>query len=278
MSALDGPAGELIELERGEIKIACRDFGGTGPAVLLVHGLAGHSGEWRQTASWLTRSNRVLALDARGHGRSTRLPADVSPEAHVADVAFAIEQLKLEPVVLAGQSLGANVSFLTAARHPEVVAGLIVAEGCPEADPEGTGAEQIRRWLDSWPVPFSSALAAIEHFGGPSLYAEAWADGLEQRDDGLWPCFDASVMVRTLREGTREEHWAEWGQISCPTLVVRAGEGFFPAALLEDMAARLPDGRYAEIPGAKHDLHLDKPDAWREVLATFVAQLDGGTL
>jgi pimeloyl-ACP methyl ester carboxylesterase len=58
--------------------LACRDFGGDGAAVLLLHGLAGHADEWTETASWLTKRCRVVAFDARGHGHSERFPGGFS--------------------------------------------------------------------------------------------------------------------------------------------------------------------------------------------------------
>src|SRR5512142_325425 len=94
------------EFTRHGVRLACRDFGGHGPPVLLLHGLAGHAEEWAQTASWLTARCRVVAPDARGHGRSERYPADVSRAAVVADAAFVCEQLGLQPVVAVGRSLG----------------------------------------------------------------------------------------------------------------------------------------------------------------------------
>lgn len=65
-----------LELERDGLRLAVRDFGGDGPAVLLLYGLAGHAGEWDETASQLTPRHRVLAIEARGHGRSERRPAE----------------------------------------------------------------------------------------------------------------------------------------------------------------------------------------------------------
>jgi pimeloyl-ACP methyl ester carboxylesterase/RimJ/RimL family protein N-acetyltransferase/uridine kinase len=267
--ALSDPA--QLSFERDGVQLACLDFGGSGPPVLLLHGLAGHAAEWSETASWLVREHRVVALDERGHGRSTRVPANVSREAHVADVVFIIDRLALGPVILIGQSLGANLAFLVAARHPDRVRALVVAEGCPEADPEGEGAEGVRKWLDGWPTPFESRDAALIFFKGPSLYASAWADGLEQREGGWWPRFDSDVMVRTLREGTLHDYWEEWQQIKCPTLVVRAGDGFFPDGVLPSMAERLPGAKFVDIPGAKHDLHLDRPAEWRREVASFLA-------
>jgi pimeloyl-ACP methyl ester carboxylesterase len=253
------------------VELSCLDFGGAGPPVLLLHGLAGHAGEWREMASWLTRGHRVFALDERGHGHSTRAPGDVSPEARVADVALVVEELAGEATALVGQSLGANLAFLTAARHPALVRALVVAEGYAGADPEGEGAAAIDRWLASWPMPFAVREDAVAFFGG-SLRGEAWADGLEQREDGLWPRFDRDVIVRMLREGTARERWSEWEQIDCPTLVLRAGAGYFAAADLEAMAALISRGRYGEIDGAGHDLHLERPEAWRRVLEDFLTR------
>jgi pimeloyl-ACP methyl ester carboxylesterase len=76
------------EMTRDGVRLACRDFGGEEPSVLLLHGLAGHAEEWAQTASWLTKRCRIVALDARGYGRSERFPADVSRDALVNDAAF----------------------------------------------------------------------------------------------------------------------------------------------------------------------------------------------
>jgi predicted TPR repeat methyltransferase len=70
-------------------------------------------------------------------------------------------------------------------------------------------------------------------------------------------------MVRTLREGTRRECWQEWERVRCPTLLVRAGSGFFTKDHLEAMAARLPGARFVDIPDAMHDVHLDRPEQWR---------------
>jgi pimeloyl-ACP methyl ester carboxylesterase len=257
-------------LQRGPVELSCLDFGGAGPPVLLLHGLAGHAGEWGETAGWLAREHRVLALEERGHGHSTTDPGDVSPQARVADVAHVIERLAGAPVVLAGQSLGANLAFLVAARHPDLVRALIVAEGYPGGDPEGTGAAAIERWLESWPVPFRTREAAVSFFGGPGLRGGAWAEGLASRGRGLRPRFQPEVIVQMLREAIAEDHWADWEDVVCPTLVVRAGEGYFAAPDMEAMAERAQAGHYRELPGAGHDLHLDRPAEWRRVVTEFL--------
>jgi pimeloyl-ACP methyl ester carboxylesterase len=265
------PVARSRSLRRGEVELSCLDYGGDGPPVLLLHGLAGHAGEWLETARRLTERHRVLALDLRGHGLSTTRPADISPEAHAADVAAAIEAFAVAPVALVGQSLGANLALLTAALHPQLVRALVVAEGYPGADPQGTAAASIERWLASWPRPFASRRDAVAFFGGGPR-GEAWADGLAERDGSLWPRFDAAVLVGTLREALRVDRWAEWESIACPALAVRAANGYFDAATIRAMAARGRDCAYAEVADAGHDLHLEQPAGWIAAIGPFLAR------
>ena len=140
------------------MRLAYRDFGGDGPPMLLLHGLAGHAEEWAQTASWLSASRRVFATDARGHGRSERLPADVSRVALVADAACVVESLGLGPVVVVGQSLGGLVALCLASSRRELVRGLVVADASPDGGPEeaDAAARAMRAALRAWPVPFRS--------------------------------------------------------------------------------------------------------------------------
>jgi pimeloyl-ACP methyl ester carboxylesterase len=60
------------------VHLSCRDRGGPGAPVVLLHGLAGDAGEWDPLARRLSRCVRAVAVEQRGHGRSERYPADVS--------------------------------------------------------------------------------------------------------------------------------------------------------------------------------------------------------
>jgi pimeloyl-ACP methyl ester carboxylesterase len=268
---------ELL-LERDGVRLAGLDFGGDGPSVLLLHGLAGHAGEWTDTAQWLTGRCRVVALDARGHGGSERFPADVSRAAHVADAVFAAERLGLGRLVVVGQSLGGQSALLVAAERPDLVRGLVVADASPAGGADMKAIEAtvtaVAGSLRRWPVPFATRAKAVEFFGGPSLDAEAWADGLEHRDGVWWPRFDVEVMVRTLREAISQSYWDAWERISCPALVVRAGNGIIHADDARAMVDRGRDATLVELVGAKHDLHLDRPGEWRDAVSVFLDGLD----
>ncbi|MFE2408385.1 alpha/beta fold hydrolase [Kitasatospora sp. NPDC059408] len=261
---------------RDGVRISCRDWGGSGAPVLLLHGLAGHAGEWDTIARSLSPRHRVVAVDQRGHGASTRRPGDVSRAAYVADVAAVVEQLDLHRPVLVGQSLGGHTAMLTVAAHPDLPGGLVLVEagaGGPSPDvPAEIGAA-----LEAWPRPFPSRGAAVEFFGGGAI-GEAWADGLEERDGGWWPRFDRDVMVEALAESARRAFWDEWTGITCPTLVVLGQSGIIPQDETEAMLQRRPETVAMSVPAAGHDVHLEQPETLCRALHEFLEQVAAGTI
>ncbi|MFE3500140.1 alpha/beta fold hydrolase [Kitasatospora sp. NPDC059160] len=250
------------------VRLVCRDWAGPGRPVVLLHGLAGHAGEWDAVAAELSTRHRVVAVDQRGHGASERRPPEVSRAAYVADVVAVVEQLGLRRPVLAGQSLGGHTAMLTAAAHPGLVGGLVLVEAGP-GGPDPDVAGEVGDWLDSWPTPFPAREAAVEFLGGGSVGA-GWAAGLEERDGGWWPRFDRDVMVDSLTELTQRSFLAEWARIACPTLVVLGQSGFVPAAEADEMLRRGPATMAVSIPGTGHDLHLERPEALHAALAAFL--------
>jgi len=256
---------------RKGVRLSCADYGGTGLPVILLHGLCGHAGEWTETASWLSLSYHVVTPEQRGHGHNDRNPADVSRAAFVDDAGMWVEQLGLAPAVFVGHSLGGHTAFLLAARRPDLVRGLVVAEATPRVDPEAS--TRVRAWLEAWPVPFTSYEQVLKFFGGNTLRAQVWASGLEQRSDGFWPRFEIPVMLEALKEIACRSYWDEWARICCPVLVVRAQQGVLTGDTVR-MLESVPQARLVEIANAGHDLHLDQPQRWRESLEGFLSTLD----
>ncbi|NUP42296.1 MAG: alpha/beta hydrolase [Streptomyces sp.] len=256
---------------RDGVRLVCRDWGGPGQPVVLLHGLAGHAGEWDVPARKLSSRYRVVAVDQRGHGASERHPRDVSRAAYVADVIAVVDQLGLQQPVLVGQSLGGHTAMLTAAAHPGRVRALVLVEA-GSGGPNPDGPVDIGAWLDSWPTPFPSREAAAAFFGDGPVGA-GWAAGLEERDGGWWPRFDRDVMVRSLTENAQRSFWHAWTQVACPTLLVLAQSGFIPAEEADAMLRQRPATMAMSIPGTGHDLHLEQPEVLHTVLSGFLDDL-----
>ncbi|MFG2115075.1 alpha/beta fold hydrolase [Streptomyces sp. NPDC048718] len=287
-SALPHSPGEWTErtLIRDGVRLSLRDWcrhpdeapgkhSGRAP-LLLLHGLAGHAGEWDGIARRLRADgHRVVALDQRGHGVSERRPRDVTREAYVADILTVIDRLGLHRPVLIGQSYGGHAALLAAAAHSARLSGAVLVEAGPAGTAPGTVAE-VGDWLRAWPVPFPTREAAVAYLGGGPV-GEGWADGLEVRDDGLWPRFDPEVLVAALAENSGRDRWEEWAAIGVPVLAVLGRRGIVSTEQYGGMAERQPARLHGVgIPDAGHDLHLEQPGVLHAVLRDFLSGIPYG--
>ncbi|MFZ7086584.1 alpha/beta fold hydrolase [Curtobacterium sp. RRHDQ10] len=249
------------------VTIAYRVFDGVEPAVVVLHGLAGSSREFIDTANGLA-GRRVILIDQRGHGHSTTRPADTSRQAYVSDVVAVIGKEASGPVILVGQSMGAHTAMLVTAARPDLVRQLVMLEGN-----QGGGTADEHRTLGdffrSWVVPFTDRAEASAALG-EGLLERAWIDDLEERADGLHPRFDANVMQATI-EAVGEPRWAEWESVEVPTLVVYADGGMFSEEQKTEFVSRGRTVRRMDLTGASHDAHLDAFDQWMSALRSAVA-------
>ncbi len=104
-------------------------YGEEGPLVVYLHGLLLDSEANRPLAEELAALGcRVVLLDLLGHGRSDKpqRATDYRMDAYAEQVVALLDALGEESAVLGGMSLGANVSLITAAEHPERVSGLVI--------------------------------------------------------------------------------------------------------------------------------------------------------
>ncbi|MDX3644787.1 alpha/beta hydrolase [Streptomyces sp. MB09-02B] len=247
-----------------------------GRTLLLLHGLAGHQGEWDDLVPrLLADGHRVVTYDARGHGASTRRPTDMSRAACVRDAVTVIRELGLAlpgqaPLTLVGQSLGGHTAFLAAAAHPELLDSLILIEAGPGV-PDPTLPAHIAAWLDSWPTPFDSPSQAADFFGHPS-----WSRNLDHRPDGWYPRADRATMLAAIAEPADTPYHAEWAATTCPTLVVRGARGTMAAADAAAMPTTRPPGTRTDltvIEDAGHDVHLDQPGRLHTAMSNFLTAL-----
>jgi N-formylmaleamate deformylase len=110
------------------IKIHYYRTGGDKPVVVFNHGVMDDGLCWTHVAKALEVQYDVIMLDARGHGKSDSGQGDYSPEARAADLAGAIQALKLERPVVGGHSMGADTTEHLAAFHPDLTRGIFLED------------------------------------------------------------------------------------------------------------------------------------------------------
>lgn len=269
---------------RGPVELAYAEAGAGDHPIVLLHGLAGTAQEWSATMRALSGSHRVVALEQRGHGHSTRMPHDVTRAAYVADVVAVIERLGGGPVTLVGQSMGGHTAMLVAAENPGLVSQLVMMEAGVGGGGDAATAP-VEQWLRSWPASFPDRDAFIDFFisagrgEDPSetgsarspAAAEAWADGLQFDAGGLVPCWDAGVLVEALRAVHVLPRWRAWESVRVPTHLVLAEHGDIPSEQVERMCRSHAVVERTTVAGAGHDVHLDRPEAWLETLSGLIS-------
>ncbi len=165
--------------------------------------------------------------------------------------------------------MGAHTAMLTAASRPDLVERLVLLEGGEGAGSLAENAE-MGDYFRSWRVPFVDRAAAREYLGSGFL-EQAWVDDLEEREDGLYPRFDADVMVRTIN-AVAVPQWVGWESVAVPTLVVYASNGMFSAEDKAEFVRRGQNAERADIQGATHDAHLDSFEEWIKILRSFLSR------
>jgi 2-succinyl-6-hydroxy-2,4-cyclohexadiene-1-carboxylate synthase len=236
------------------------DAVGVTETVVLLHGFAGTGRLWDPVVARLDRERyRPLAPDLRGHGSaSSRRP--VSFAGCVEDVLG----LVAHPFVLAGYSMGGRIALHVALAAPERVKRLVlVATTAGIADP----AERAQRRAADEALADATERATIEAFaerwmaqplfdGTPPQAAELWrADILDNEPGAL------AESLRGIGTGAMEPLWDRLGELTMPVTVLAGGRDAKFRALGERLAAALPRGELAIVPGVGHGIPREDPAA-----------------
>ncbi|MBV9804170.1 MAG: alpha/beta hydrolase [Solirubrobacterales bacterium] len=250
---------------------------GDGTPIVLLHGLTATRRYVVMGSRALERSgHRVIAYDARGHGRSSAAP---SPEAYTYDelghdLLAVLDDRGIERAVLAGASMGAHTLLWAALRAPERVAGLVVIT--PAYDPATQDDEaRLARW-----DALADGLAAggVEGFiaaqGTPDV-PESWQETVEKvTRQRLSQHEHPEALADALRAVPRSRPFAtveDLAAISVPVAVVASADEpdpGHPQAVGEAYAAAIPGARLVlDEPGRS-------PIAWQgSQLSKLIAEI-----
>lgn len=242
---------------------------GSGPSVVLVHGLGGSTALWDEIVPALAGRFRTVRYDVRGSGRSERPDGPYSLDHLVADLDGVIDELGLAPAAVVGHSMSGGVVLAYAARHPDKVRA-VVGVGAVTELPDA-GREGMRQRAATVRAEGMENVALTVATNG---VAPSWREG----SPDAWERFRAGLAANDpegyalLAEVVAElDVGDELGRIACPVVLV-SGEldAPSPPALNEANARRLRQGRHVLIPDCGHIVPLEKP---AELLAAMLTVL-----
>lgn len=229
----------MPSFHNGQVEIAYLDKG-EGEPIVLIHGFASNKEEnwvhphWVQTLAHAQR--RVIALDNRGHGASTKLydPPAYHSASMADDVRALLDHLGLGRADVMGYSMGARIAVFLALAHPERVRSVILG---------GLGI----RLVEGVGLPDSIA-RALE---APSLADVADQQGRMFRAFADQTRSDLRALAACIRGSRQTVSRLEVARLDMP-LLIGVGTRDPIAGSAHELAKLIPDAQALDIPGRDH--------------------------
>ncbi|MEO7399091.1 MAG: alpha/beta hydrolase [Ilumatobacteraceae bacterium] len=247
------------------------------PLVVLIHGAMDRSTSMLRLSRRLEGRFRVLRYDRRGYGRSQSDDAPDGPFGVDAQLADLVALLAGRRALLVGHSYGGDVALATAARHPELIAGISVYEA-------------PLSWASWWPRTTAGAEAVATAGNGSGSAEDAAENAAEQFmrrliGDAAWDALpvrtrtvrraEGAALVGELRDLQAGQPWRDT-DVRCPVVLGFGARGadhhkrgmgalhdLFPQSLLEELAE------------CRHDAPNSHPQLFVETLVEPLAMMAG---
>jgi 3-oxoadipate enol-lactonase len=250
---------------------------GEGPAVLLIHGLAGDLSAWRPQIDALRATYQVVAFDNRGAGRSTQVDEPVTTLDLARDTLQLLNVLGIERAHVVGRSMGGAIAQHMALLEPDRVQSLALCASFARLDPLGrrvlTNMRDVLEWTSSWR---QHALHSVGYFVSPRFFNDRQeaVEGIVSLIGGetrLPACY-VEQNLACLDHDTLNR----LGEIRCPTLVMAGGRD--PICSLTAtgwLSDGLPDAETEIFEDSSHFFLMEEPERFMAVLTSWLGTATG---
>ena len=247
------------------------------PTLVLCHGFSGSGHDFALHVEALSTDRRVVALDHRGHGRSTKTndAATYTIDQLTADLGAFIEATCDEPVDLLGHSMGGRMSIGLAVERPDLLRSLIAMDTSAWSfvRPDSEIATLMGTFFAGFDpaqglpeLDLPSPETALIEAGTP----KAWRDRKEELSAGFDP-YALKALGTALFTHDIPPVRDRLKTIGFPVTVIAGANDHPFSDQAPELAAEVADGRVTIIEGAYHSPQLSHPDEWR---AAVRAHLD----
>ncbi len=240
---------------------------GSGPALLLIHGIGGDADDWAFCLQALSASHRVIALDLLGFGRSDKPHIDYSIAGFVEVLEQLLRALAIERTALLGGSLGGWIAAAFALRFPDIVDKLVFV------DTAGV-------WENMTEFPVDLHISTRAHMR--EVFEQLFYDKTLATDDLIDMAYQQHLergdgytihsVLRNLRDG-RERLDESIANLRMPVLIVWGEQDvMIPLDTGRRLHQLIPGSSLHVIPECGHLPALEKPAEFVRCVLEFLAQ------
>jgi pimeloyl-ACP methyl ester carboxylesterase len=263
---------------------------GSGPPVVLIHGMLNSSSHWRSVALSLASDYTVIAPDLIGHGDSAAPRGDYSLGAHAASIRDLLAAVGVERATVVGHSLGGGVAMQFFYQFPQRVERLVLISS-------GGLGHEVSPLLRTAALPGVSALLSLAIH--PRLLGTLRETGRRLHEREVRVGVYMQALARALRPLENTEAREAFLQTlravidvhgqrvsatdrlylleSLPTMIVWGErDNTIPLAHGRRAHEAIPRSRFHTLPRVAHFPHLEDPDGLAEALREFIGATEPG--
>ncbi len=233
--------------------------GETNRRVALLHSLAMDHTFWDGVVDALDENIEVIAIDARGHGRSDKPAGPYTTELFADDLSAVFSEARWTSAVVAGASMGGCVTLAFAGKYPELVDGLGLIDTTA-----WYGEDAIVPWEDRGQKAVAGGMEALIGFQKKRWFSDAFIDanpGLVEESLAVFLKNDAEPYLATCRMlGTCDSRSVLSG-FNFPVAILVGEEDYAtPVEMAEAMHAEISDSTIEVIKSARHYTPIEVPE------------------
>jgi pimeloyl-ACP methyl ester carboxylesterase len=265
---------------------------GSGPPVVLIHGMVNSSRHWESVALRLADQYRVIAPDLIGHGDSAAVRGDYSLGAHAASIRDLLAAIAVDRATIVGHSLGGGVAMQFFYQFPQRTERLVLISSGGlgrDVSPMLRGAAlpgaSALLWLAAHPRVLSAVSEAGERLRQRGLSRGVYLQAIARALGPLQQPGARKAFLGTLRSviDVHGQHVSARDRLylltSFPTLIVWGGRDHtIPVSHGRQAHEAIPGSRFETLPGAAHFPHLEDPEGLAAVLADFMQTTEPGRI
>lgn len=270
----------MLKAKGDGININLARWKGTGPPILALHGITANCMCWGVVADSLTPAFDFYAMDLRGRGNSDKPASGYSMEHHVSDIVNVLDDLGIDKVNLMGHSLGAFITLVFAAEHPDRVERAVLVDGAGVLSPEQMDEvfKGIKPALDRLTTTFSDEAAYLAKMRS-APYIQPWNDTIE-----AYYRYEVEACPDGVKTNMSVDHIAEesdnvrkvncadyYAKVQCETLILRATRGLMsekdillPPDVIDNMMKAIPSVIQFDVDDTNHYGIVFQPHAGRD--------------